>query len=90
MFDQEDPDYYGIEDEQCSCGRISLKGSQFCRECELEIQKEKERAKEQEIEKCTCPSKEEHSCPFQCDVWDDDDYKCTCCEHCTQECNDDK
>jgi len=47
MFEPEDPDYYGIEDEQCSCGGIRLKGSQFCRECEESIKEE--RAKEQEM-----------------------------------------
>ena len=41
--------------------------------------------------RCTCDSElhGEHSCPYQCDVNDDDEFECSCCEFCTQECADD-
>lgn len=27
-----------------------------------------------------------HSCPWQQDVHDDDDYRCNCCDDCINEC----
>jgi hypothetical protein len=30
-----------------------------------------------------------HPCPYQCEINDDDDFECTCCEDCTQDCTDD-
>lgn len=39
-------------------------------------------------EKCECDKKEikEHECPYQSDVNNDEDFKCKCCEYCTNEC----
>lgn len=41
--------------------------------------------------RCTCDSvpPEEHTCPYQCEINDDEEYTCSCCEFCTQECADD-
>ncbi len=38
--------------------------------------------------KCTCgdPSIKEHACPYRQDIDDDNDYKCICCDFCTNEC----
>lgn len=30
-----------------------------------------------------------HVCPFQYDVHNDREFKCTCCERCEQQCADD-
>ena len=30
-----------------------------------------------------------HGCPFQQDINDDDEFRCNCCEDCTQDCADD-
>ena len=35
---------------------------------------------------CKNPPQEEHSCPYQADVNNDEEYQCTCCEDCTHEC----
>jgi hypothetical protein len=31
----------------------------------------------------------EHTCPYQSDVNDDDEYTCDCCDECCQDCADD-
>lgn len=37
---------------------------------------------------CTCDSVEhtDHTCPYSSDVHNDDEYTCTCCPYCTNEC----
>ena len=38
-------------------------------------------------DKCTCENcYDPHTCPYQEDVNDDDEYTCTCCPYCTSEC----
>jgi len=41
-------------------------------------------------EKCqSCEKKEgneEHTCPFQAEINGDEEFKCNCCEDCTEEC----
>lgn len=32
---------------------------------------------------------EGHRCPYQCDVGNDPDFRCQCCEKCEQDCCDD-
>lgn len=42
------------------------------------------------LNRCTCSEGyEEHSCPYQSDVNNDDEFKCNCCPYCTQNCADD-
>ncbi len=52
------------------------------------------------MEQCLgCPSRfprevpnvgrEQHQCPYQHDVNNDDEFTCNCCERCTQECGED-
>jgi len=43
--------------------------------------------------KCTGPhcagegkAREPHSCPYQEEINEDHDFRCTCCELCTDEC----
>jgi len=40
--------------------------------------------------KCqSCEKKEgneEHTCPFQAEINGDEEFKCNCCEDCTEEC----
>lgn len=31
-------------------------------------------------------AEEPHTCPFQSDVYDDDEFLCTCCNDCAHEC----
>lgn len=36
---------------------------------------------------CTCDERfGEHTCPYQSDVNNDDEFTCTCCPHCEDEC----
>jgi hypothetical protein len=35
------------------------------------------------------PGQPPHLCPYQHDVNDDDEYQCTCCDNCEQDCADD-
>lgn len=37
---------------------------------------------------CTCPSAEEHTCPFASEIHGDDSL-CNCCPVCEQECAED-
>lgn len=34
-------------------------------------------------------AQDEHECPFQAEVNNNADYRCTCCEACQQNCRDD-
>ena len=48
---------------------------------------DKERRVEGEV--CTCDfGYEEHSCPFQLEIHDDDTPCCRCCPYCEQQCAD--
>jgi len=38
--------------------------------------------------KCQAKAKETHTCPYREDLFDDLEFKCNCCESCTQECSD--
>lgn len=41
----------------------------------------------EENTKCTCNvDNEEHSCAYQCEINDDDEFTCHCCPYCTHEC----
>lgn len=42
-------------------------------------------------DECTCDKieYEEHICPFQCEIHDDQEFKCNCCPYHTQQCADD-
>ncbi len=46
--------------------------------------------KKEPIEKChKCEkgkAQEDHTCPYQSDVNNDDTFTCTCCEDCTHDC----
>jgi hypothetical protein len=35
------------------------------------------------------PAQPEHTCPFQTEINDDEDFLCECCEACERECSDD-
>ncbi len=40
------------------------------------------------IRGCSCGDNmsEPHSCPFQCEINNNEDFQCTCCSECQHEC----
>jgi hypothetical protein len=42
-------------------------------------------------DRCTCKDEpqEEHECPYQCEIHNNDAPFCTCCEACERQCMDD-
>lgn len=42
-------------------------------------------------EKCSCKTDdvEAHTCPFACDVGNDKEFLCKCCEECERNCSED-
>ena len=43
----------------------------------------------EETEMCRCgrgAEQPEHSCPYQCEINNDDEFVCTCCEYCEEDC----
>jgi len=43
-----------------------------------------------ECTKCNAkPSPEPHGCPYEEDINDNHEFRCSCCPSCTQECVDD-
>jgi len=35
---------------------------------------------------CNNEVEDEHTCPFQAEINDDEEYQCRCCESCTYDC----
>lgn len=46
---------------------------------------------ELEVNKCKCGEEGEnlHTCPYQEDINNDNEYMCNCCDYCTQQCMND-